>query len=299
LTRTQITCVHKNPAGDPTDAFRQCMDAALDGARVLFVARGSNLGRLGEEIAAAIMSRTPIVIVHRQGMGPGSDARTESLDGDVMRVRHFAPCGVCMPVIAPTDVTSLRELARKAFELAARLSMPVLLLTSSHIAGADEEIPIPEYPTGQHPTPPPVYPTSEGKGGFAQQLERLRQTLEDNRGKLELVAPDIDADAHTLVLAYGGAATSARAAVQQVRDRGIRASLLVVHSLWPVPENALRRAVTPRVNRVLVAELNPGLYADELRKHLHGVKIEPITRCDGKAIDPSEIVDRLVNWPCG
>ncbi len=238
------------------------------------------------------MSRTPIVLVHRQGMGPGSDAHTECLDGDVLRVRHIAPCGICMPVLAPSDAASMRELTCEAFDLAARLSMPVLVLTSSHITSADDTIETPECTLA-------VRPIDEGNAEYAQRLEHMRQIIEDNQTRLERVAPDIDADAHTLLLSYGGGAASAEAAVRQVRDRGIRSSLLILHSLWPVPENALRRAVTPRVNRVLVAELNPGLYADELRKYLHGVKIESITRCDGKLIEPAEIVDRLINWPCG
>ncbi len=255
-----------------------------------FATCGSELGRLGEDIGEAIMSRTPIVIVHRQGMGPGSDAGAESLDGDVMRVRHIAPCGICMPVLAPTDAASMRELTAKAFDLAARLSLPVLVLMSSHVSNADDPIEAPECA-------PAVQPSADA--GYAERLRSLGRIIEDNRARLELVAPDIDADAHTLVLSYGGAAASAGAAVRQVRDRGIRSSLLVLHSLWPVPENALLRAVTPRVNRVLVAELNPGLYADELRKHLHGVKIESITRYDGQPIEPAEVIDRLINWPCG
>jgi len=299
LTHTKHICDPTSPIGEVIETFRQCVDAASSGSRVLFTTQGSLLGHLSEDIAKAIMSRTPLVIVHRQGIGPGSDASSEGLDGDVMRVRHIAPCGVCMPVLAPTDAASLRELTSKAFDLAARLSMPMLLLTSPHVTSADDQVDVPKCEPAGPATPPPAFPTDEDSSGFAQQLEHLRRTLEDNRSRLELVAPEIDADAHTLVLSYGGGAASARTAVGQVRNRGIRSSLLILHSLWPVPENALRRARTPHVNRVLVAELNPGLYADELRKHLHGVKIEPITRCDGKPIDPKEIVDRLINWPCG
>jgi pyruvate/2-oxoacid:ferredoxin oxidoreductase alpha subunit len=74
---------------------------------------------------------------------------------------------------------------------------------------------------------------------------------------------------------------------------------LTLHTLWPIPHKALRRAVTSYVRRALVPELNMGLYAGALREAMPTVKIESIIRCDGNQFDPHAIARRITEWPCG
>ena len=54
------------------------------------------------------------------------------------------------------------------------------------------------------------------------------------------------ADAEILVVAYGSVARSARRAVREARDRGIKAGLLQLVTLWPFP----RRLLTPWLRQV-------------------------------------------------
>jgi 2-oxoglutarate ferredoxin oxidoreductase subunit alpha len=130
-------------------------------------------------------------------------------------------------------------------------------------------------------------------------LKRLRDKILDPTHMQEYVHPDADPDAETLLLSYGLADQPSRRAVELVRAAGGRVSHLTIYSLWPIPQQALRRAKTPFVRRVLVPEMNVGLYVDELRKVLRNVKLDSLARFDGHPIDPQIIARQITDWPCG
>ena len=89
--------------------------------------------------------------------------------------------------------------------------------------------------------------------------------IEEHRGEIERVAADLRPYSRTLVVSYGTTAGAVREAVARYRADGGTVSALTVHSLWPVPETALARALDG-VERVVVAELNPGLYRREIER---------------------------------
>ena len=63
-----------------------------------------------------------------------------------------------------------------------------------------------------------------------------------------------------------------------------------MHSLWPVPEGAIRAALTG-IRRVVVPELNLGQYRLEIQR-LTGadVAVVGVHRVDGELITPDEIL---------
>ncbi len=78
-----------------------------------------------------------------------------------------------------------------------------------------------------------------------------------------------------------------REAVVQMRGRGSRISALTLQSLWPVPERAIR-AAADGVERIVVAELNPGQVVREVERTAHGVEVIGLNRIDGEMISPAE-----------
>ena len=299
------------------EAATNAFEAAKAGAKVLVATAGLTLASCGEAIGRAQLSEVPLVLVHCQHLGD-ADAPIVG-DVDVGLARHLAPGSVPLPVFAATDAASTFHLALRAFEIAGKLRTPVLLLTSKEIAMTAEAVDPGE-------TNPPTWSNDPGDtAGFKKAFNapsqpfspepgagdederalaggepaRLREKLARKADLPELVAVDPDPDAQTLLAAYGVADQAARRAVKLVRAAGGRVSHLTVYSLWPMPRQALRRALTPYVCRVLVPELNAGLYADELLRLVKGVKIEPLARYDGRLIEPEAIARRITDWPCG
>jgi 2-oxoglutarate ferredoxin oxidoreductase subunit alpha len=85
-------------------------------------------------------------------------------------------------------------------------------------------------------------------------------------------------------------------AVRQVRASGGRLSQLIIHSLWPVPETALRRALAGH-ERVIVPELNDGQYRLEVERLAFALDPRPqvagLNRVDGELITPEQIVQAV------
>jgi 2-oxoglutarate ferredoxin oxidoreductase subunit alpha len=65
-------------------------------------------------------------------------------------------------------------------------------------------------------------------------------------------------------------------------------SMLVIQSLWPVPERAIGEAMDG-VERVIVPELNMGLYRREIERIAGDREVVGVNRIDGELITLEEI----------
>ena len=117
----------------------------------------------------------------------------------------------------------------------------------------------------------------------------LIEKIEAHRAEIEMVDADLEDDATTLVLGYGITGGAVRAAVATARSRGERFSGLVLQTLWPVPETAIGAALGG-VQRVIVPELNPGLYRREIECIAGGRTVIGVERIDGELISPEQIL---------
>jgi 2-oxoglutarate ferredoxin oxidoreductase subunit alpha len=124
-------------------------------------------------------------------------------------------------------------------------------------------------------------------------LERsthLIEKIEAHRAEIEMVDADLEPGADTLVLGYGITGGAVRAAVAAMRAGGRRVSGLVVQSLWPVPEAAIATALVG-IDRIIVPELNPGLYRREIERLAGGRTVIGVERLDGELIAPPQILE--------
>ena len=124
---------------------------------------------------------------------------------------------------------------------------------------------------------------------IARMMEHLSQKILDNTEEIVRFDWDPEEGATTLLLAYGVAARSAREAVARVRRAGGRVSLLVVKTLFPVPEAAIRRALEG-MERVLVPEMNLGQYAEVVRSLAGQIEVRSVARMDTELVRPEDIV---------
>jgi 2-oxoglutarate ferredoxin oxidoreductase subunit alpha len=101
-------------------------------------------------------------------------------------------------------------------------------------------------------------------------LAALQAKIDAHAEQLTFVHEELDEEADTLVVSYGISARAALEACRRVRARGGRVSFLGLRTLFPVPGQALGRALA-EASRVLVVEENlTGLYAGVLEPRLGG-----------------------------
>jgi 2-oxoglutarate ferredoxin oxidoreductase subunit alpha len=222
-------------------------------------------------------------------------------------------------------VAECYSLTRRAFDLAERFRCPVFLLTDKELNLTTNTVEVDDYavppvrardvrPAGE---PPYRYLPADGVSPLAQyggdapvrftgsthderaiitkapakvaQLnEHLRAKIEDHADEIELVVHDAEPGATTLFVSYGITAGAMREAVARARGEGRKVSALTILSLWPVPERAIRRAISPDVTRIVVAELNHGQYRREIERIATGVEVVGLHRVDGELIAPEE-----------
>jgi 2-oxoglutarate ferredoxin oxidoreductase subunit alpha len=104
----------------------------------------------------------------------------------------------------------------------------------------------------------------------------------------EYISPIAD----TLVVAYGVTARAAKTAVRRLRQTGHAASLLVLKTLWPVPEALIREKAAP-YKRVVMAEMNLGQYVRELQRLLPDKTIDFLGEMNGELIPPGRIMEAI------
>ncbi|NNF69797.1 MAG: hypothetical protein HKN01_08515, partial [Acidimicrobiia bacterium] len=215
------------------------------------------------------------------------------------------------------------------FDLAERFRCPVFLLTDKElvmslttverdtypsVAVRDREMATAGLPYSYKP-PAAVHPLHEFGGEEAVRftgsthderaiitkdratIDALNQHLiakiEDHRDEIELVDTDLESGATTLVIGYGIVGGAIRAATAAARAEGHTMSSMVIQSLWPVPESALANALDG-IDRVVVAELNHGLYRREIERLAGGREVVGVNRIDGELISVAEILEKAL-----
>ena len=320
-------------AEDEIAAIGQCIAAAMCGARALTATSGPGMSLYSENIGYAQMIEAPLVIVDCQRMGPATGGATATGEGDVVFARHITAGSYPLPVLAATDAASAYRLTYNAFQIAERLRTPVIVLASKDISTMRQTVDLeairlsPIVPRRAAPADQPYRPYAVDQpadvpafapvGGpvrvrvtgsihdecgvltidktkITRKLTHLNEKIRANAESLEDVDSDLDDEARVLLVAYGLPDGAARDAADELRAAGVRVSRLTLYTLWPMPERALRRALSEKVEHVVIPELNIGLYAEELRRVIpHTVGIHPITRYDGGLIEPAAIVKRV------
>lgn len=142
--------------------------------------------------------------------------------------------------------------------------------------------------------------THDEKGEFRptpQNISRVTRYLTDkiekNREDIVLTRGYNLEDAEVAFISYGCSARSAMGAMEILRENGVKAGLLQLVTVWPMPEKEIREVLS-RVKTVVVPELNLGQIAGEIRKlNDGGCKIIQANRVDGILITPAEIIAAL------
>ena len=141
--------------------------------------------------------------------------------------------------------------------------------------------------------------THDEKGEFGPSPANINRVTHYLTDKIEKNAEDITItrsymleDAEVALISFGCSVRSCRTAVDMMRAKGIKAGLLQIVTVWPMPEKEIREVLSC-MKTVVVAELNLGQLAGEVRKYNdYGCNVIQANRTDGILITPQQIIDR-------
>lgn len=125
--------------------------------------------------------------------------------------------------------------------------------------------------------------------------------VETRREKIARIADDIpaiepmfDDDADTILVGWGGTYGHLLTAATELNASGKKVAFWQFRYINPLPKNAIE--TLGRYKRVIVAELNTGMFADYLQMHLPGKEILRINKVEGQPFLVKEIVDGVTKY---
>ena len=303
------------------------LGASMAGMKVMTATSGPGISLYSENISFAVGSEIPIVIVDVQRLGPSTGSATRGADGDINFLRWGNSGGLPVIVLAPVDVTDCFTLTFQAFNLAERFRCPVFIASNKEIGMTRESIDLDglDIPDIISRTPAPVQQpfrpfqtdTAQAAPGFlpigdrvlvrqtssthgpdgyittdsdeiARNQERLRAKLLSAVDQMTFHQTFNFENADTLLISYGVTARAAKAVFKAQSQRGKPVSLLILQTLWPVPEDLIRQVAQP-AKRIVVVEMNMGQYIREIKRILPDKQIDFLGQMDGRLITPAQI----------
>jgi 2-oxoglutarate ferredoxin oxidoreductase subunit alpha len=124
-------------------------------------------------------------------------------------------------------------------------------------------------------------------------MERLHRKISQNFKEIQLAEFFQTDDAEMTIIAYGCVARSAKRAVIEGRERGLKVGLLKLMTLWPFARAAVEK-VLQTAKILLVPEMNMGQISREVKRVNRGIsKVITLNKVDGTIITPQEILNRM------
>lgn len=284
-----------------------------------------------ESINMAYMMELPMVIVLVQRLGPATGTATAGAQGDLNVINGTLSGGFTLPTLCISSFDDCWTMPAKAIELAAKLRTPVVLLTSKEMVmttasfdlskldsiskveikqhnGNSKYIPyetdeslVPEFlPVTQKNHQVRFTASTHNKMGILQNVapealensKRLQKKLEKHLDSYTYFDYEKQDGAELLIVSFDVTSLSSREAVQLINEKGKKASLLAVKTLFPVSQKIMD--IISGYKRVVIAEGNiTGQYRSILfgangRKGVSGVN------GFGKMINPTDIVEEAM-----
>ncbi len=119
---------------DEIAVISMALGASYAGARAMIATSGGGFALMVESLGLAGMAEIPLVIIEGQRPGPATGLPTKTEQGDLLFVLNAAPGDFPKVVIAPRNAEECYTETKRAFYLAEKYQLPVIVLVDKHLA---------------------------------------------------------------------------------------------------------------------------------------------------------------------
>jgi len=316
-------------AEDEIAAIVAVVGASWGGAKAMTATSGPGFCLMQEGIGMAASVESPCVIVNVQRGGPASGQSTSTAQGDLYQARYGSNGDYSLITLCPSTSQEMFDHTIRAFNLAERFRIPVIILSDEVVAHIREKVFIPDpdqleivgrkkptvpmeeiipFQAEEDGVPPmPAFNTgykipviSQAKGpygtrGTAKEAEvfirRLTAKVDRHIGEFAEVLTYGDERAETALVTFGAVCRAARSAVDMARENGRALRSVEVKTLWPFPDDLLRSRLEG-AKRIVVAEMNLGMLRNEVQRVIRDpeIEIELFSKIGGLYPQPQEFL---------
>jgi 2-oxoglutarate/2-oxoacid ferredoxin oxidoreductase subunit alpha len=317
---------------DEIAAMAAVLGASCAGTKSMTATSGPGFSLMMENLGLGICTETPCVVVNVQRAGPSTGLPTLGAQGDMMQARWGSHGHYEIIALAPSSPQELFFQTITAFNLSETYRLPVLIMADEVTGHLSERVVIPDAsriklktrprPKGRKDRFKPFQPgmngvapmahagegymvhvtglTHDEKGypamttdAQAEMISRITNKIRNNLDKIILVEEYRLEDAEIALISYGISARSSLAAVDEAREQGIKAGLLRLVTVWPFPEEHIRR-LAQKVKSLITVELNLGQIHLEVQRCAGGMAPAFLVgHAGGTVITPADILQQM------
>ena len=283
-------------------AINMVMGAAANGRRAMTASSGLGISLKQEGISYLSGCELPALVVDITRGGPGlGNIAPEQADYNQV-VKGGGHGSYRCIVLAPASAQEMCDLAFTAFDLAEKYRIVVYMLTDGVIGQTMETVTLPE-PLPRREVPGWALDVSRPRTNMissiyleTDDLEALNLRLQEKYRRIEAAEQRCELyqaeAADVLLVGYGISGRLARTAVDELRERGIRAGLLRPITLFPFPVDELRRL---RAKQLIAVEMSCGQMIDDVKLAINCDRpVHLINRMGGNIPGTGEIVERTI-----
>ena len=318
---------------DEIAAMAAVVGASCAGVKSMTATSGPGFSLMMENIGLAVCTETPCVVVNVQRAGPSTGLPTQGAQGDMMQARWGSHGHYEIIAMAPLSPQEIFYQTITAFNLSETYRIPVLIMTDEIIGHLSERVIIPDAkaiktvsrPRAKgrkdrfkpyEPGPNGVAPMAMAGEGYNihvtglthdekgypvmtveaqdEMMDRLIRKVRGNLPDIIMTEDYMLDDAEIVIVSYGVSARTSLAAVEEAREQGIKAGLLRLITVWPFPEDQIRK-LAERVKGFVTVEINLGQIHLEVERCAGGrVPAFLVGHPGGTIISPETVIETLV-----
>lgn len=250
--------------------------AACAGARAMTATSGPGISLMAEGISYFAGCELPGVIVNVQRAGPGlGNIWPEQGDYD-FATKGGGHGNFKNVVLAPNSAQEMCEFTYRAFDIADKYRVMVMILSDAYIGQMMEPVEFPiEVKHGKRKDWA-IYGDKESRKNLITSIFMNQQILSEVNKKLQRKYAQIEKelvefeeveteDAEIVYVAFGITARICLTALQEFRKKGVKIGLFRPIALFPFPKDRIREVAKDK-KKLIVVELNNGQMARDVEQ---------------------------------
>ena len=262
-------------------AINMVYGASVAGARAMTSSSGPGMSLKQEGISFLAACELPAVIVNMSRGGPGLGSIAAAQSDYFQATRGGGHGDYRTIVLGPSSVQELADLTHRAFDLADKYQIPVVILGDGMLGQMMEPV---EF---KHEAPEELRVRSHAMRGAKGRPSKIVKTFTSKPTELEEINWSLFRryqlikkrettyesfwveDAELIVVAFGIAARIAKGAIKTVRANGLKVGMLRPITLWPFPSERIQQ-LAKKTKHFLVFEMNMGQMMEDVQLALEG-----------------------------
>ena len=264
-------------------AINMVLGAASVGARVMTSSSSPGISLKTEGISYIAGSDLPCLIVNVQRGGPGLGGIQPSQADYFQATRAPGHGDLHVMVFAPASIQEIVDMVGRAFDRADQYRVPAMLLADGALGQMMEPV---SFPDDEEAKALPEKPWAangtkgERKPNIINSLYlnpvKLEQSVLERFERYELIKKNevlyeevMTEDADVVLVAYGLTSRICKTAINKARQAGIKLGLIRPITLWPFPEEVIRKTAD-HAKAFLTVEMSMGQMVDDVRLAVNG-----------------------------